>query len=238
MTALNVIPPAHYVGAVESIGEVVELIGELQAKGAVYAVDDADYPDLYFARSTDPDFGSLSHLADAEALAVFAERGGDPDRPGKQDPLDCLVWRLQRPDEPGWDSPLGRGRPGWHIECTAIALNRLGQRLRRPGRWLRPDLPAPRDVRLGGAGRHRPAVRAGLRAQRDGRSRRREDVEVQGQPGAGLEAARSRRRPDGDPAGPALPALPRRLDVDRRRSWPRPSSGWPPGARPSGSTPA
>ena len=59
-------------------------------------------------------------------MAVFAERGGDPDRPGKQDPLDCLVWRLQRPDEPGWDSPLGRGRPGWHIECTAIALNRLG----------------------------------------------------------------------------------------------------------------
>ena len=126
MTALNVIPPAHYVGAVESIGEVVELIGQLQTKGAVYPVDDATYPDLYFARSTDLDFGSLSHLADTEALAVFAERGGDPDRPGKQDPLDCLVWRLQRPDEPGWDSPLGRGRPGWHIECTAIALNRLG----------------------------------------------------------------------------------------------------------------
>ena len=63
MTALNVIPPAHYVGAVESIGEVVELIGELQVKGAVYPVDDADYPDLYFARSTDHDFGSLSHLA-------------------------------------------------------------------------------------------------------------------------------------------------------------------------------
>ena len=126
MTALNVIPPAHYVGAVESIGEVVELIGDLQAKGAVYAVADASYPDLYFARSTDHHFGSLSHLDDAQALAVFAERGGDPDRPGKQDPLDCLVWRLQRPDEPGWDSPLGRGRPGWHIECTAIALNRLG----------------------------------------------------------------------------------------------------------------
>jgi L-cysteine:1D-myo-inositol 2-amino-2-deoxy-alpha-D-glucopyranoside ligase len=59
-------------------------------------------------------------------LAVFAERGGDPDRVGKQDPLDCLVWRLQRPDEPGWDSPLGRGRPGWHIECSVIALNQLG----------------------------------------------------------------------------------------------------------------
>ncbi|GAA3712936.1 cysteine--1-D-myo-inosityl 2-amino-2-deoxy-alpha-D-glucopyranoside ligase [Microlunatus aurantiacus] len=126
MTALNVIPPADYVGAVESIDEVVAIIAELQARGAVYPVDDPDYPDLYFARSTDAEFGSLSHLDDAEARAVFAERGGDPDRAGKQDPLDCLVWRLQRPDEPGWDTPLGRGRPGWHIECTAIALNRLG----------------------------------------------------------------------------------------------------------------
>ena len=126
MTALNVIPPADYVGAVESIDEVVAIVAELQAKGAVYPVDDPEFPDLYFARSTDADFGSLSHLGEVEARAVFAERGGDPDRPGKQDPLDCLVWRLQRPDEPGWDTQLGRGRPGWHIECTAIALNRLG----------------------------------------------------------------------------------------------------------------
>ncbi len=126
MTALNVVPPADYVGAVESIEEVVDMVTELQARGAVYPVEDPDYPDLYFARSADADFGSLSHLGDVEARAVFAERGGDPDRPGKQDPLDCLVWRLQRPDEPGWDTPLGRGRPGWHIECTAIALNRLG----------------------------------------------------------------------------------------------------------------
>jgi L-cysteine:1D-myo-inositol 2-amino-2-deoxy-alpha-D-glucopyranoside ligase len=126
MTALNVIPPAHYVGAVESIPEVVALISDLQAKGAVYAVDDPDYPDLYFAQASDPGFGFLSRLDREQAIAVFAERGGDPDRPGKKDPLDCLVWRQQRPDEPGWDSPLGRGRPGWHIECTAIALNRLG----------------------------------------------------------------------------------------------------------------
>jgi L-cysteine:1D-myo-inositol 2-amino-2-deoxy-alpha-D-glucopyranoside ligase len=126
MTALNVIPPEHYVGAVESIGEVVELIADLQAKGAVYAVDDPSYPDLYFAQDADADFGSLSKLSQTEALTVFAERGGDPDRPGKKNPLDCLVWRLQRPDEPGWDSPFGAGRPGWHIECTAIALRRLG----------------------------------------------------------------------------------------------------------------
>ena len=126
MTALNVIPPAYYVGAVESVSEVVALIADLRAKGAIYAVDDPEYPDLYFSQDSDVEFGSLSHLDEAEALPIFAERGGDPDRPGKRNPLDCLVWRLQRPGEPGWDSPFGAGRPGWHIECTAIALNRIG----------------------------------------------------------------------------------------------------------------
>ena len=126
MTALNVIPPAHYVGAVESVSEVVALIQDLQAKGAIYAVDDPEYPDLYFSQDSDAAFGSLSHLDGEAALSIFAERGGDPDRPGKKNPLDCLVWRLQRPGEPGWDSPFGAGRPGWHIECTAIALNRIG----------------------------------------------------------------------------------------------------------------
>ena len=126
MTALNVIPPAYYVGAVESVSEVIALIADLQAKGAIYAVDDAEYPDLYFSQDSDAAFGSLSHLDEEEALSIFAERGGDPDRPGKKNPLDCLVWRLQRPGEPGWESPFGVGRPGWHIECTAIALNRIG----------------------------------------------------------------------------------------------------------------
>ncbi len=62
-------------------------------------------------------------------LAYAAERGGDPGRPGKKDPLDPLLWRAERPDEPAWDSPLGRGRPGWHVECTAIGMNRLGARI-------------------------------------------------------------------------------------------------------------
>jgi L-cysteine:1D-myo-inositol 2-amino-2-deoxy-alpha-D-glucopyranoside ligase len=62
-------------------------------------------------------------------LRLSAERGGDPDRPGKKDPLDCLLWLQQRPDEPGWPSPFGVGRPGWHVECAAMALNRLGDRI-------------------------------------------------------------------------------------------------------------
>ncbi len=129
MEALNVLAPASYVGAVEAIPLIVELIERQQREGIVYAVDDPtdpEHPDLYFEQASDPTFLSLSHLSPEQARPVFAERGGDPDRPGKRDPLDALVWRLERPGEPAWDSPFGRGRPGWHVECTAIALDRLG----------------------------------------------------------------------------------------------------------------
>jgi L-cysteine:1D-myo-inositol 2-amino-2-deoxy-alpha-D-glucopyranoside ligase len=126
MTALNVLPPRHYVGAVESMALIVDLIEQLQGRQAVYPVDDSEFEDLYFAQASDPEFGSLSHLSEDQAIAVFAERGGDPDRRGKKAPLDCLVWRHARAGEPNWQSPLGAGRPGWHIECTAIALDRLG----------------------------------------------------------------------------------------------------------------
>ncbi len=122
MEALNVLPPRDYIGAVESIPSVARYVEDLQAKGAVYSVDG----DLYFRVAADPDFGNVARLDRDEMVAIFAERGGDPDRPGKQDPLDCLVWQLARPDEPAWDTPLGHGRPGWHIECAAIALDHLG----------------------------------------------------------------------------------------------------------------
>ncbi len=126
MTQLRVIPPQHYIGAVESIPSVIELIESLKLAGAVYQVEDAEYPDWYFEVHRAPGFGRLSKLSEQDALAAFADRGGDPDRPGKKAPLDCLVWRMERPGEPAWDSRLGRGRPGWHIECTAIALQYLG----------------------------------------------------------------------------------------------------------------
>jgi L-cysteine:1D-myo-inositol 2-amino-2-deoxy-alpha-D-glucopyranoside ligase len=122
MEALRMTPPDHYVGAVEAIPLVVDQIEQLRARGALYDVDG----DLYFPVSADPAFGGVSQLDRETMVELFRERGGDPDRPGKKDPLDCLVWQQQRGDEPGWDSPRGRGRPGWHIECTAIALERLG----------------------------------------------------------------------------------------------------------------
>ena len=62
-------------------------------------------------------------------LTLFAERGGDPDRAGKTDQLDALLWRAARPGEPSWPSPFGAGRPGWHVECAAIALSRIGSGL-------------------------------------------------------------------------------------------------------------
>jgi L-cysteine:1D-myo-inositol 2-amino-2-deoxy-alpha-D-glucopyranoside ligase len=122
MTALRVIPPQDYIGVVESIDLVAGAVQDLQRAGAVYSVDG----DLYFAVKADPSFGSVSGYDRETMRALFAERGGDPDREGKQDPLDSLLWRHERPDEPAWDSPLGRGRPGWHVECSAIALEHLG----------------------------------------------------------------------------------------------------------------
>ncbi len=124
MAALRILPPDHFPGAEESLDLIVGLIQRLQDAGAIYAVDD----DLYFSVATDPAFGEESGWTREQMLAVFGDRGGDPDRPGKKDPLDCLVWRAERPGEPALESALGRGRPGWHVECTAMALDLLGER--------------------------------------------------------------------------------------------------------------
>jgi L-cysteine:1D-myo-inositol 2-amino-2-deoxy-alpha-D-glucopyranoside ligase len=122
MTELRILPPREYVGAVEAIPMIIEMITDLKRLGSVYDLDG----DLYFPISADPDFGQVSGLDREQMLRLFAERGGDPARPGKKDPLDALLWLAQRPGEPGWDSPFGRGRPGWHIECSAISLRYLG----------------------------------------------------------------------------------------------------------------
>jgi L-cysteine:1D-myo-inositol 2-amino-2-deoxy-alpha-D-glucopyranoside ligase len=122
MTALRILPPDQYVGAVESIPLIIEMIEKLRAKDATYEVDG----DVYFPIAADPAFGQVSRLDRAAMLPLFAERGGDPDRAGKKDALDALLWLAQRPGEPGWDSPFGKGRPGWHVECSAISIEHLG----------------------------------------------------------------------------------------------------------------
>jgi L-cysteine:1D-myo-inositol 2-amino-2-deoxy-alpha-D-glucopyranoside ligase len=123
MAALRVVPPQHYLGVVESMQTIVDAVERLRSLGAAYPVADPEHPDWYF---TGRHSGEVSGLSAADALPVFAERGGDPDRRGKRDPLDSLLWRLARPGEPSWDAPMGRGRPGWHIECAAIAQSALG----------------------------------------------------------------------------------------------------------------
>jgi L-cysteine:1D-myo-inositol 2-amino-2-deoxy-alpha-D-glucopyranoside ligase len=129
MEALRVLPPRHFIGAVEAMPEIAELIGKLLASGFAYRIDDPEYPDIYFDISATREFGYESGYDEETMLRLSGERGGDPDRPGKRNPLDALLWRMARDAEPWWDSDLGRGRPGWHIECTAIALNRLGTQI-------------------------------------------------------------------------------------------------------------
>ena len=121
MVDLRVIPPAHYIGAVEAIDLVSEAVSALQSKGTIYSIDQ----DLFFKNYSSPDFGSLSHLDKESMKEIFSQRGGNPTLVGKVDPLDCLVWMAKRENEPGWPSIHGVGRPGWHIECTAIALKYL-----------------------------------------------------------------------------------------------------------------
>ncbi|MDO5738592.1 MAG: cysteine--1-D-myo-inosityl 2-amino-2-deoxy-alpha-D-glucopyranoside ligase [Ornithinimicrobium sp.] len=137
MEALRILAPAHYVGAVEGIPEDVDSIRSLLANGAAYRIPvsaaegavQAQAQDVYLDLSGQPTFGEVSHLSRAQMLEVFGERGGDPDRQGKRDALDPLLWRAAREDEPSWPGEsLGAGRPGWHIECSTIALTYLGMR--------------------------------------------------------------------------------------------------------------
>jgi L-cysteine:1D-myo-inositol 2-amino-2-deoxy-alpha-D-glucopyranoside ligase len=122
MEALRVIPPSDYIGVIESVAEIAEMVAKLLADGIGYRVDQ----DVYYDHSATERFGYESNYDEATMLALFAERGGDPDRVGKRHPLDALLWRAARPGEPSWESELGPGRPGWHVECSVIARARLG----------------------------------------------------------------------------------------------------------------
>jgi L-cysteine:1D-myo-inositol 2-amino-2-deoxy-alpha-D-glucopyranoside ligase len=128
MEALRILPPRSYIGAVESMAEVAALVERLRDAGMAYRLDDGT-GDHYFPVGDFAGFGGESHYDRSTMLRYFAERGGDPDRPGKRDPLDALLWRGARDGEPSWPSPMGPGRPGWHIECAAIALEYLGERI-------------------------------------------------------------------------------------------------------------
>ena len=134
MTALAVVPPDALVGVVESMPEITREVRALLAEGTAYRLPvpsgEGDGQDVYLDLAQTPTFGSVSGWSRDQMASVFVERGGDPDRVGKRDPFDPLLWRAVREGEPSWDDEvLGAGRPGWHIECTAISLDRLGHPL-------------------------------------------------------------------------------------------------------------
>ena len=135
MEALRILAPDHYVGAVEGIPDDVRAVEKVLADGTAYRIpvtraEGAVHPDahdVYLDLAQQPTFGEVSGWTREQMMEVFGERGGDPDRAGKRDPLDPLLWRAAREGEPHWPgASLGEGRPGWHIECSTIALTHLG----------------------------------------------------------------------------------------------------------------
>ncbi len=118
MTALRVLPPLAFVPATEVMDLVSQAISAMQSNGFVYQVE----KDFYFDISNFLQDLPISYEA---ALEIFGQRGGDPQRPGKRNPLDPILWLANKPGEPGWESVHGFGRPGWHIECCVIALRFL-----------------------------------------------------------------------------------------------------------------
>jgi L-cysteine:1D-myo-inositol 2-amino-2-deoxy-alpha-D-glucopyranoside ligase len=109
--------------ATKTVPAMVTAISGLLARNAAYTLDDGR---VYFDVSAAPAFGAMARLSPEEMLRQFAEKGGDPEAAGKRDPLDFLLWQPSESDEPSWDSPWGPGRPGWHIECSVMAMEELG----------------------------------------------------------------------------------------------------------------
>jgi L-cysteine:1D-myo-inositol 2-amino-2-deoxy-alpha-D-glucopyranoside ligase len=122
MRQLNALPFDHYLRATETVPLMVSLIETLVEEGHAYVANGS----VYFSVSSDPEFGKLSRIPRGGMLAVANERGNNPDDPNKQDPIDFVLWQAAKPGEPTWDSPWGPGRPGWHIECSAMSMSVLG----------------------------------------------------------------------------------------------------------------
>jgi L-cysteine:1D-myo-inositol 2-amino-2-deoxy-alpha-D-glucopyranoside ligase len=118
MTALRVIPPNHLVTVTSSMKIIEDFITLLDQRGFLYQIEN----DHYFSVER---FLEDMPLSSDEAIKIFSERGGDPERAGKRHPLDPVVWMAHQGDDPSWESKFGLGRPGWHVECTAIAVHYL-----------------------------------------------------------------------------------------------------------------
>jgi L-cysteine:1D-myo-inositol 2-amino-2-deoxy-alpha-D-glucopyranoside ligase len=122
MATLGLLPVSAEPRATSAIPDILSLIGRSLEAGVAYEAGGA----IYFRVASAPAFGSLSHLGRDEMLVLAKENGGNPEDPSKHDPLDFVLWQPSLPDEPSWESRWGPGRPGWHVECSALALRELG----------------------------------------------------------------------------------------------------------------
>ncbi|HEX2782301.1 MAG TPA: cysteine--tRNA ligase [Ilumatobacteraceae bacterium] len=122
MEALNALPVSSTPRASSAIPDIRGFIGMVLDQGYAYQAGGS----VFFDVSKFPSFGSLSHYSTDEMLQLARERGGNVDDPHKRHPLDFVLWHPSAPDEPSWDTMWGPGRPGWHIECSALALRELG----------------------------------------------------------------------------------------------------------------
>jgi L-cysteine:1D-myo-inositol 2-amino-2-deoxy-alpha-D-glucopyranoside ligase len=122
MKAIGLLPAFSEPRATSAIPDILGFIGMVLESGHAYQAGGG----VYFDVSSFDRFGQVSHLGRDEMLRLSAENGGRPDDPSKRDPLDFVLWQPSAPDEPAWDSLWGRGRPGWHIECSALAMRELG----------------------------------------------------------------------------------------------------------------
>ena len=167
MAALRVLPPHDYVAATEAIAEVIEVVEKLLASRRGVRRRGRRVPRRVLPRRRHRAVRLRVRLRPRHHDAAVRRTRRRPRPPGKSDELDALLWRAERPGEPSWPSPFGPGRPGWHVECAAIALSRHRHRTRRAGRRQRSHLPAPRVLgrprRVGHGG---AAIRAALRARR------------------------------------------------------------------------
>ena len=125
MEALNTRPPIAEPRATESIEPIVDLIERLRDEGHTYTKEGITWFDV----STTPEFGRLSGYAEDTMLTLAEERGGTPDDVRQRNPLDFILWQPSADDEPSWESPFGTGRPGWHIECSAMSWAQFGETL-------------------------------------------------------------------------------------------------------------
>jgi len=125
MDALGMRPPAAEPRATEAIDGMVEFVGRLLDAGHAYLT----HGTVYFDVSTFPRFGELSHYSHEHMVRLSRARGGNPDDPHRRDPLDFILWQASLSDEPAWRTPFGVGRPGWHVECSVMSMETLGETL-------------------------------------------------------------------------------------------------------------